>query len=195
MENDFIYVRDISIDDLHSGIILCSCRLGARFTWSDVGISRFSGGLDMNYLEQLQSDLRKVADDLLQLTALEDSEALFYRLAKIQEVKDQFKSFQNELDVVESDVKSIIKDKALTLYGSNWTAIKGSGYKITRSRTGAVYEEIGKALDKFINIKRTVDAELVDVYVAKNGKLPAHITVNEHRGESIQIKVNLNENH
>jgi len=84
-------------------------------------------------------------------------------------------------------LQSTTRPKAL--YGPQWQAIKGEGYKITRSYTGSIYEVTGEPAPELIEIKKSIKSKLVDEYVKAEGKLPEGIGYNPNRGEAIRITV------
>lgn len=134
-------------------------------------------------------DLQPILDAIATADTLDDNEQLFGQLAQIQAAKKAFELEKAKLELAEFDVKQAINARAKALYGDAWAAIKGNGYKITRSQTGAVYEITGKAPAKFTKVAVTVDTDAVNAYVEEKGKLPTGIAINQSRGESIRITV------
>lgn len=130
--------------------------------------------------------LQKIADDAL---TLDDNAELFAKLAEFATAKGQIDEALDAIKRAEVQVKGIINAKAKQLYGNNWQAIAGPGYKISRSFTGAKYEQTGAAPEQFIIIKQSVDSKAVDNYVKANSALPEGIEINQARGESIRITV------
>lgn len=130
--------------------------------------------------------VQKIVDEAL---SLEDNAAIFNKLAEVAQVKGMLADAQEALDKVDREVKGMINAKAKALYGPNWQAIAGPGYKISRSFTGAKYEQVGPAPEEFIVIKQSVDSKAVENYVKANNKMPEGIAVNAARGESIRITV------
>lgn len=123
---------------------------------------------------------------------LEDKE-FFGELAKIQSVKDELKDIQEAVEDVERQVKQAINDRAKALYGDNWQAIKGEGFKISRSMTGAVYSVTDKADDKFIQLSVRPDTKAIDSYIETKGELPGGVDFNPKRNESLRITVAKND--
>ena len=136
---------------------------------------------------QLDSDGLKTLIE--EATSLEENQALFDKLAEVQRIKAGFQEVADLIDKHEREVKAAINQKAKALYGPDWTAIAGQGYKITRSKTGSVYDITGKPPKDLVEVKTTVKTKLVDEYVKSKGKLPKGIELNPKRGESIRIKV------
>lgn len=130
--------------------------------------------------------VQKIADDAL---TLDNNAELFAKLAEFAGVKGQLDEALDAIKKVEIEIKSIINAKAKQLYGHSWQAIAGPGYKISRSFTGAKYEQVGAAPEQFIVIKQSVDSKAVDNFVKAHSALPEGIAVNQGRGESIRITV------
>lgn len=137
----------------------------------------------------VEIDLAEVQGIVDAALKLEDNAELFNKLAEFATVKAKIKDAVEAIDKVETDIKGIINSKAKQLYGNDWQAIAGQGYKISRSFTGAKYEQVGAAPEQFIIIKQSVDSKAVDNYVKANSALPEGIAVNQSRGESIRITV------
>lgn len=123
---------------------------------------------------------------------LEDEDKLFGALASIQEAKNALKAAQTQVDYAEANVKACINQKAKELLGDDWAAIKGTGYKITRSGSGSVFEVTGKADEAYTIVKVSADTKAVETYIKETGKLPKGIEYNPNRGE--QIRITLHEN-
>lgn len=124
------------------------------------------------------------------ITDLETDEEIFGALAQLQTVKDQLDEAYEALGDIESEVKSLINNKAKALYGPEWEVIKGHGFKISRSKTGDKYNLTGETVaTEFVKIKQSVNSKAVEEYITENQKLPDGIEINVNRGESIRIKV------
>lgn len=144
----------------------------------------------------IEIDAIKINDDELKQAIasakdLNDNEAAFAELSKVSQVKKQIKDVLDTLESIEAEAKSEIDSRAKALYGSDWQAIAGRGYKISRSRTGSVYTinpEI-KPLKKYLVIKETVNTKLVEAEVEVNGKLPKGIEINPSRGTMIKVTI------
>lgn len=144
----------------------------------------------------IEIDAIKINDDELKQAIasakdLNDNEAAFAELAKVSQVKKQIKDVLDTLESIEADAKSEIDSRAKALYGSDWQAIAGRGYKISRSKTGSVYNinpEL-KPNKKYLIIKETVNSKLVDAEVELNGKLPKGIEINPDRGTMIKVTI------
>lgn len=130
--------------------------------------------------------LKASVDEALKL---EDNGELFGQLAAIAKTKKQVADVMEQVEQIERDAKGLINAKAKALYGPNWQAIKGPGYKISRSMTGSKYEHAAGAPEQFIIVKTSVDSKAVDKYVTETNELPTGIAYNPSRGESIRITV------
>ena len=141
--------------------------------------------IDLHYQvnDKAIKSLIREADDL------ERNDELFSHLAQIARIKQDFKDVEELLDKLELEIKAEINEKAKALYGPQWQAIKGDGYKITRSYTGSIYEIAGEPAPELIEVKQTIKSKLVDEYVKAKGTLPAGIGYNPNRGEAIRISV------
>lgn len=150
-------------------------------------------------MAKVEVDVQADVDELLELITkvkdLEDSEELFKKLSGIQTVKDALGRAQDIVTSAEGQVKTAINDKAKSLYGNQWQVIAGNGYKITRSMTGSVYDiaDIEAIDDKLTTTKTTVNTKAVEKAIQETGKLPEGVELNPKRGESIQIKVGIDE--
>jgi hypothetical protein len=120
---------------------------------------------------------------------LENNDELFGHLAEIARIKQDFRDVEEVLNKLELDIKGEINAKAKALYGSQWQAIKGDGYKITRSYTGSIYEVAGEPAPELVEVKKSIKSKLVDEYVKAKGILPEGIGYNPNRGEAIRITV------
>lgn len=138
---------------------------------------------------EAEFDIKALQETVDKALTLDDNESLFNQLASVAQAKAQLAAVAEQLDKVERDAKGLINSKAKALYGAHWQAIKGKGYKITRSFTGSKYEHIGEAGEQFIKVKTSVDSKAVEAYVAETSELPKGIAYNPQRGESIRITV------
>lgn len=116
---------------------------------------------------------------------------LFGNLAAVAEARGKVEGALELVETLEREVKRAINDRAKALYGKDWTAIEGPGYKITRSFTGSVYDVVApdKVDPKLVNITVRADTKAIDDYVETKDTLPAGIERNPNRAESIRIKV------
>ena len=135
----------------------------------------------------IEIDLGELADSINNAPELNDNEQLFAALASVVAPKKQLEDALDEVKKLEGVAKGLISSKAKQLYGEDWTAIKGDGYKIARVKTGAVYNIVGKARGQFLEVKTTVNKDAVNDYVKLKNKLPAGIEVNQTRGESLRL--------
>lgn len=120
---------------------------------------------------------------------LENNEELFGKLADVFKAKKDLKDLLDQIEKIESEAKNAINSKARALYGPNWTAIKGKGYKITRSKAGAVYTRLegAKIGKRFIKVIESLNTEAIDEELEKTGKLPKGLDFNPNRSEVIRV--------
>ena len=142
--------------------------------------------LDLN----LSIDVESIVKSIAESKTLEDNELIFAKLSQIAFDKAQIAVFLDTFEKIEREVKQAVNDKAKSLYGTEWTAVKGQGYKITRSFTGSVYEIVGEPDSEFLDIKISPKSKAIEVFVKAKSTLPKGITYNPNRGESIRITVN-----
>lgn len=143
----------------------------------------------------LKVDLEAITKAVEASKTLDDNELLFAKLSAFALDKKQVDAFNEAFEGIERMVKRVINDKAKALYGPNWTAIKGSNYKITRSLTGSVYQilELEKVPEDLLKVKIEVESKKVEDFVKANSKLPEGLTYNPSRNESLRITVNASE--
>lgn len=131
----------------------------------------------------------KFAEALDVASKLEDNQQMLEQLTVITKAKNDLKNLLEIVEKHESAAKMLINARAKQLYGNDWQAIAGEGYKITRSFTGAVYTlnpDI-PASKKFLEIKTTVNTKAVDAYRDEKEALPKGVELNPSRGESLRI--------
>lgn len=137
----------------------------------------------------------KIDDEKLEKTIadaeqLSDNDKVFASLTEVVKAK---KELEDALEVVarlEAKAKQDIDAKAKALYGNDWQAIAGTGYKITRSFTGAVYiiNPDQRPDKKYLKVTESIDTAKVKAAIELNdGKLPKGIELNPHRNTSIRI--------
>lgn len=126
---------------------------------------------------------------LKQIPKLENNDQVFKLLATATAPKQQLQKALDEVEAAEREIKQAIADRARTLYGEDWAAIEGKGYKIARQQGGAVYEKIGKVAPEFVKITETLNSDAITDFVKANGKLPTGVAPNKARTESIRITV------
>jgi len=142
----------------------------------------------------IKIDDQEVKDSLEGFVSYQDNEELFSKLSSIATAKKQLTDALEQVESIEKQAKGIINSKAKTLYGTDWKVIAGKGYKITRSKTGAVYminPDI-KVSKKFLKVVESVNTEAVELALEKTEKLPKGIEYNSKRGESLRITVDEN---
>lgn len=139
---------------------------------------------------QLEIDVKELQEAVENADSLNDNAAVFGQLAIIGRAKKELGDAADLLKQVEDMAKGLINAKAKALYGPDWTAIEGPGYKITRSGTGSVYDVIDpKAAEEFIEVEFKPDAKAIKEYEKGHNALPEGIGYNPQRGESIRITV------
>ena len=140
-------------------------------------------------IETIKIDDEALKSSISEATDLNDNEAMFANLTKISEAKKELSDALDLVSSMESLAKSEIDSRAKTLYGNDWQAIAGSGYKISKSYTGAVYNISPdvKPAKKYLVIKESINTKVVEAELEVNGKLPKGIEPNKSRGTSIRI--------
>lgn len=140
---------------------------------------------------QYSIDLDALKETIDKSTNLNDNEEFFGSLSTISEAKADLKELLEKVESIESEAKNAIKSKAKQLYGTEWRAIAGTGYKITRSYAGSVYSKAPdvKVAKKFIKVVESIDTKVVDLEIEKTGKLPKGLDFNMNRTEVIRIAV------
>lgn len=140
----------------------------------------------------IEIDVDAIGDAINNATSLNDNDQVFAALASYVLPKKQLEDALDKIASIEAAAKGIIKARAEALYGAEWDAIKGHGYKVSRQPTGAVFEVTGKPKKEFVITKVSVDSKKVVDYVKANGKMPAGIELNKNRGDSLRVKVDEN---
>lgn len=120
---------------------------------------------------------------------LQDNDKIFAMLSSIAKPKSELKDALDTIEVIEREIKQAISDKARKLYGQDWSAITGKGYKIGRSMSGSVYEINGEPEARFVKVSTSVDSDAVTDFVKGNGSMPEGITVNPNRTEVIKLTI------
>lgn len=136
---------------------------------------------------EIEIDLKELSATMNNAEDLKDNDAIFKALTSFAEPKKVLEDALDELKSVEALAKSAIQAKATTLYGEDWGCIKGHGYKISESATGAVFDVTGKPNKKFIVTKVAANTKEIEDYIKLNSKLPAGIEVNKNRGKSLRV--------
>jgi len=138
---------------------------------------------------ELEINVDELKDVIKDSTDLNDNEQLFSNLVQFARAKKQIGDVLDQITSIEDEAKGLIKSKAQALYGDGWQAIKGKGYKISRSYTGAVFSLDGKAPKEFVIVKESLDSKLIENYIKETGKLPKGVSYNPSRGTSLRITV------
>lgn len=137
----------------------------------------------------------KIDDEQLENTInnaeqLKDNDKVFASLTEVVKAKKQIEDALEVVSKLEAKAKQDIDAKAKALYGNDWQAIAGTGYKITRSFTGAVYmiNPDQHPDKKYLKVTESIDTAKVKAAIELNdGKLPKGIELNPHRNTSIRI--------
>lgn len=141
--------------------------------------------ITLNY----EIDEEKLSETINEAIKLDDNEQMFNQLCEVKRAKAELEDALEALDKIEVVAKGLINSKAKELYGNDWQTIAGQGYKITRSKTGSIYQvsPMERPNKKFLIIKESIDSKAVDAAIEKSGKLPKGIEINPNRGESIRV--------
>ena len=133
----------------------------------------------------------KLSNTISEALNLNDNDSVFSELAAVTKAKKELQDALETLEKIEVVAKGLINSKAKQLYGEDWQTIVGQGYKITRSKTGAVYTRNPDipTPKKFIKIVESLDTKLIDAEFDKTGTLPKGVEINPTRGESIRITI------
>lgn len=120
---------------------------------------------------------------------LEDNQELFEQLTAILKAKKDITDLLEQVERIERDAKRAINAKAQQLYGRDWQAIAGKGWKITRYFAGSVYARIeGEKVPKqFVKVVENLDTKAIDAYLEANEKLPKGLQLNNDRTEVIKV--------
>lgn len=137
----------------------------------------------------------KIDDEQLENTInnaeqLKDNDKVFASLTEVVKAKKQIEDALEVVSKLEAKAKQDIDAKAKALYGNDWRAIAGTGYKITRSFAGAVYmiNPDQRPDKKYLKVIESIDTAKVKAAIELNdGKLPKGIELNPHRNTSIRI--------
>lgn len=137
----------------------------------------------------------KIDDEQLENTInnaeqLKDNDKVFASITEVVKAKKQIEDALEVVSKLEAKAKQDIDAKAKALYGNDWQAIAGTGYKITRSFTGAVYmiNPDQRPDKKYLKVIESIDTAKVKAAIELNdGKLPKGIELNPHRNTSIRI--------
>jgi len=140
---------------------------------------------------ELEIDIEALRDVIETSKDLNDNNELFVGLTEVYRAKKQVGDLLDQLLSLETDAKGLIKAKADALYGKGWQAIKGKGYKISQSGTGAVFNILpdAKPPKEFVVYKPTLDTKAIETHIKETGKLPRGIEYNLNRGTSLRVVV------
>lgn len=141
---------------------------------------------------EVELDIDDLKDFIENSKDLNDNKELFSYLSKIEVTKKKIEDILDQVKKVHDEAKGLINSKGNALYGESWGAIKGNGYKISKSPTGSVFSITGKVMSKFKVVKESIDTKVVETYIKDKGKLPSGVDYNPTRGHSIRITVHDN---
>lgn len=141
---------------------------------------------------ELEINVDELKDIINDSKDLNDNEQLFSNLVQFARAKKKINDLLDQIISIEEDAKGLIKSKAQALYGDGWQAIKGKGYKISRSGTGAVFAVLpdAKPPKEFIIVKESLDAKKIEAHIKETGKLPKGIDYSPNRGTMIRVTIN-----
>lgn len=134
-------------------------------------------------------DVERIKSVLEKIAKLENNDQVFRLLSNVAKPKKQLEDALEQVEAAERQIKQTISDCARALYGDDWAAIEGQGYKIARQFGGAVYEKIGDVAPEFVKITETLDSDAITTFVKANGKLPKGVAPNKARSEQIRLTV------
>lgn len=139
---------------------------------------------------QAEFDIKAFKDVVASSKDLADDEKFFASLSQFQKIKNEYKQMGEDLDGAEREIKQAINDRAKAVFGDNWQAIAGSGWKISRSYAGSLYsiEDLAKATD-FVKMEYKPDSKAIDEFISKNSALPDGVSRNSNRTEVLRISV------
>lgn len=138
----------------------------------------------------IKIDEEKLKSLLTEADNLNDNDQVFGKLTEVVAAKKQLEDALETVAKIEAEAKQDIDARAKALYGNDWQAISGTGYKITRSFTGAVYtmNPDQKPDRKFLKIVESLDTAKIKAAIELNGgKLPKGVELNPNRNTSIRI--------
>lgn len=141
----------------------------------------------------IKIDEGKLKSLLTEADNLNDNDQVFGKLTEVVAAKKQLEDALETVAKIEAEAKQNIDARAKALYGNDWQAISGTGYKITRSFTGAVYmmNPDQKPDKKFLKIVESLDTAKIKAAIELNGgKLPKGVELNPNRNTSIRITLN-----
>ena len=143
-------------------------------------------------LSFLGLDLDKLKEIIDKAKDFETDEEFFKALASISAAKGIVADALEIVELFEQNAKSLINARAKALYGPDWQVIKSEHFKISRSFTGQLYEIVDddKVDPDFLKVKLAPNAKEIETFrETHENKLPDGIAINEHRGESIRVKI------
>ena len=140
---------------------------------------------------QVTLDIGQIRKTIEASKNLQEDHEVFKSLSSLMEVKRLVSELNEVWDQAEREIKQAINDKAKALYGTQWRAIDGDGFKVTRSMSGSVYQIIDpdKVPEEMLEIKVGVKTKAVDNFIKEKSTLPEGIAYNPDRNE--QLRINL----
>lgn len=136
-------------------------------------------------------DIDKLKTLINEASNLNDNNDFFKKLSEINKAKNELKDILEDVDSIESEIKSVINGRAKQLYGNDWQVIKGKGYKLSRYFSGDIFsrEEDTKINKKYLKIVERLDSKAIEDDIVKTGALPKGLLYNPSRNEVIRITV------
>lgn len=142
-------------------------------------------------------DLDTYEKAIKEAPTLHNSDALFKILSNIAADKKEIKEALETIEAVESIIKDTISKRMKSDEGDAWEVVEGEGYRITRSKTGSVYDfnatytekDILKIPADFVKVDYKPNAKNIDEYIKAHSSLPGGIMYNPHRGDKITINL------
>ena len=77
-------------------------------------------------------DIEELRTSIENVKKIENAEDFFKQLGEVQRVKTELAAVADQLKTIEAEAKGLINSKAKALFGDEWVAVKGHGFKITR---------------------------------------------------------------
>lgn len=116
---------------------------------------------------------------------------VFTELAQVALARKEVEDILDQIEAVEREVKLAVNARAKALYGEDWTAVQGPGFKFSRSFGGSIYDipEPAKVDTKFLKVTVRPNTDKINEFRETKNALPDGIELNPNRNESIKITV------
>lgn len=142
----------------------------------------------MKYDISLKIDLTKLIEQIEESNNLSDID-FYNNLSSLFETKKELLDILDSIKSLESKIYQQIDSRAKVTIGSDWSAIKGNNFKITKSYSGQSYEITGEPDKAYLKITESPDSSKITEYRnLHDNKLPQGFGINENRNSSIRIK-------